>query len=72
MSKIECPHGHIYEYMEVPKWWPPGAPICPLCCKSYIYMHPTWSYVKKLQEMAKIKRRILELYGRKEKERDSG
>ena len=57
MERIECPKGHVYEmFKEDPPWWPDGAPICPICCKTWIYTHPNWSYVKKLKTMAKVRK----------------
>ncbi len=62
-TKVECPNGHIYLFIEeVPKWWPDGAPICPICCKTWIYTHPHWTYLKKLNMMAKIRKRLEDSY----------
>jgi hypothetical protein len=60
--KIECPNGHLYREYEEKIPWPDGAPHCPLCCKSWIYTHPTWSYIRKLKEMAKIRRVLEKVY----------
>ncbi len=55
--KVECPYGHVYEFTEEPpKDWPKGAPVCPLCCKNWIYGHPNWSYIEKLKQMSKVSR----------------
>ncbi len=52
---VECPHGHTYKYIDkLPEDWPEGAPICPYCCKSYVYTHPNWSYIEKLKYMSKV------------------
>lgn len=57
---VECPHGHRYRYLEeLPNGWPEGAPMCPLCCKNFIYKHPTMSYIDKLKLMSKV-RKVLE------------
>lgn len=53
--KIECPSGHLYyEFSEKGLEWPEGAPHCPFCCKNWIYRHPTWDYLKKVKQVAKI------------------
>ena len=62
-TKVECPNGHVYAWREeAPEWWPDGAPLCPVCCKTWIYTHPNWSYIKKLKTMARIKSRLEETY----------
>ncbi len=59
MAQVECPNGHVYKLLdEEPSWWPDGAPICPICCKTWIYTHPNWTYVKKLKTMSKVKKRL--------------
>ncbi len=61
--RIECPKGHIYTDFSLEKIaWPEGAPPCPLCCKSWIYMHPSWNYIKKLKEMSKIRKILEKIY----------
>jgi hypothetical protein len=57
---VQCPHGHSYKYIDkLPNDWPEGAPLCPLCCKNWVYSHPTKNYIEKLKMMSKI-RKILE------------
>ncbi len=55
---IECPHGHMYDEFELPRDWPKGAPICPLCCKNWIYSNPKFSYQEKFKQMAKVARAL--------------
>lgn len=63
-TKVECPYGHMYDYMEeIPKEWPKGAPICPICCKNWVYEHPKWSYIEKLKQMSKVSKLLRSLNG---------
>ncbi len=62
---VECPHGHAYKYIDkLPEDWPEGTPICPICCKNYIYSHPTLNYIEKFKMMSKIRKTLEKTCGK--------